>query len=1087
MPRFKFFLLLYILIIPIKSVSKGTFNYDEIYTESKNQALLYIKYISEDRSPGEYFWALNELYSSNPDIHHFIQRECLDHYYSNNLLNIFNTEGDSAKSNYRLFKAYQITNDPNLLLIYLRNLSQKQREKFYKKNYNLITELKSGKFAFFFRRLSDSKEPFNLRSFNLSDINLFNFTNITSANSPKIIALLNYWNSIKINDAFLNTLKNITVIYGYHLLDRYQKVREVSQKINVNLIPNSQLKLNYFKRVAFANFVQGYYYNNLSLYRKDIIPLSQWLNIKRDILYAHLSYGNTLVRLGKINLAQKEYEFVYNYPSARKIYKNFTSVINNLAITYLRTGNFNKYIQLQLNSLKLANEKNDFRRQLIILHNLSIYYKEIGDYSLAILYANKAKLIAQNNNLKNQLAFVDIALANIYRDKEKLYLKALKLYNSAESLINEKTDYNQWIILQSEIAHLYEVQNQFSKAIKIRTHILKVANNKGDDKNRIATIIDLANDYISIGNYIHANRLLNSINNFNKSILDFDTSVKESNAFAKIMIYKNKNDIARRELASITRQIIQRAKNSAEIQSGHLSLQDWDIESFKLLTNLYIRSDNYDKALSFIDSFKTINRAEFSNNTLLKSNILSEKQLILDQQLGNYIASLQSQLLTANANQKISIQNKLSQAITQKKQLESVVIKNFNDQPVDITKIKRNLGYRNAILYTTQFDNQYYIALITPDQTIFKEIDFNNSQIDSIKGTIRQLHSGKADLNRLYHIYQKLFGSLHLNNYRNLYVIPDGFLFQIPLGILPDADVESAHSYGSAHYMIDSHSISYYTSLKDYERTYEKSNKSAYKIDYAGFGIQNFGYTTSSLSGNKILAPLPYTKSEVSKIDSLLPYPLAKKKLFLDSSATEQSFRKWAPDAKIVHLATHSEVYYENPLFSVIYLNGDRDKKTRNIDNDGKIHAYELFEMNLDNQLVVLSSCESGAGDYITGSGIIGLSRAFTYAGAKSLVLNLWPVNDQAAEKISVKFYEYLKKGYTKAEALRKAKLYFIDNGNANPYIWGSYIETGDDSPLYSSYPYSLIGFIVVLALVCVTFSFVYFFNDKQKSKISIY
>ncbi len=539
-------------------------------------------------------------------------------------------------------------------------------------------------------------------------------------------------------------------------------------------------------------------------------------------------------------------------------------------------------------------------------------------------------------------------------------------------------------------------------------------------------------------------------------------------------------------LSSITRQIIQRAKNSAEIQSGHLSLQGWDIESFKLLTNLYIKSDHYNRALSFIDSIKTINRAAFSNNTLLKSNALNEKQLILDQQLGNYIASLQSQLLTANANQKISIQNKLSQAIAQKKQLESIVIRNFDDKPIDLRKIKRYLGYNNAIIYTTQFKNQYYIALITAKKTTFKIINFKDGQLDSIRNTIKNLNRGNVNLDRLHQLYQKLFAGLHIQDYHNLYVIPDGFLFQLPLGVLPDNHVESAYSYGSAHYMIDSHSISYYTSLKDLERTYFEP-KSKYKIDYAGFGIKNFGYTSSSLSGDKILAPLPYTESEVSKIDSLLPYPTSKKKLFLGTTATEKSFRKWVPNAKIVHLATHSEVYYENPLFSVIYLNGDQNKKTQNIDNDGKIHAYELFEMNLNNQLVVLSSCESGAGDYITGSGIIGLSRAFTYAGAKSLILNLWPVNDQAAEKISVKFYEYLKKGYTKAEALRKAKLYFIDNGNANPYIWGSYIETGDNSPLYSSYPTKLIEFVVSLAILCVTLSFIYFFNDKQKSKYSKY
>ncbi len=215
------------------------------------------------------------------------------------------------------------------------------------------------------------------------------------------------------------------------------------------------------------------------------------------------------------------------------------------------------------------------------------------------------------------------------------------------------------------------------------------------------------------------------------------------------MIHKGKNVIAKRELSSITRQIIQRAKNSAEIQSGHLSLQEWDIESFKLLANLYIKSDHYNQALRFIDSIKTINRAAFSNNTLLKSNALNEKQLILDQQLGNYIASLQSQLLTANANQKISIQNKLSQAIAQKKQLESIVIRNFDDKPIDLGKIRRNLGYNNAIIYTTQFKNQYYIALISARKTKFKIINFKSAELDSIKSTIKNLNKGNVNLGQI--------------------------------------------------------------------------------------------------------------------------------------------------------------------------------------------------------------------------------------------------------------------------------------------------------------------------------------------------
>ena len=92
--------------------------------------------------------------------------------------------------------------------------------------------------------------------------------------------------------------------------------------------------------------------------------------------------------------------------------------------------------------------------------------------------------------------------------------------------------------------------------------------------------------------------------------------------------------------------------------------------------------------------------------------------------------------------------------------------------------------------------------------------------------------------------------------------------------------------------------------------------------------------------------------------------------------------------------------------------------------------------------MVVLSACETGIGKLQRGEGIISLARAFAYAGAKSIVTSLWSVNDQKTKDLMLLFYKNLRKGKSKSEALREAKLSFIaknDNPNAHPFFWAGF------------------------------------------------
>jgi len=974
-----------------------------------------------------------------------------------------------------LLKAYQKSNNLNLLIFYL--IDHKNDKEILYKYKDILTSVKANKVqSYYLKYLYDNNTKnkdslLKLRQFNLLDIKLFDVLNIKKDDDIKINKLCNYWLNQSSNTQ-LYDFKTIVIIHGFHIIDKYRSILDIKNNLNSNTIPNTHLKLDTYKRILYANYTQGRYYNNLKYYRNLLIPLSEWLGNKNDIIYMHLSYGNTLFRLGKIKDAQKQYEIAFNLTESSKKFNNYTSVVNNLAVTYLRTGDFNKYIKLQLNALGLASRNDNYQKQLFILNNLSIYYKDINDYKSALLYSKKAKHIALNHNLNQELAYVHLAIGYIYQGMKKNYYKSLNEYKKAIEIADSLNNYNIWRAAYFDKANIYEDQKQFYKALSIRKKISSKTRENKDDKNHIDNLTNIVDDLLRLKKFKSAKEYFEKIKDINTSILDHDTNIKRNNDYAKILIYSNNYSKAVDILKTTISEILNWARNSAEVQSGHLLLKPHDLESFKLLTNLYIKTYKYDQALINLDKIKTINKVRYANNSFLKSNILSEKKLNKDQNLGNYIESLRSKLQSATKSQKINIQNNLSEAISEKKQLESNIIKYNDDSDVNISVIKRHLKHNEAILYFTQFQNQIYLATITRNSTKFDTLQFSNTQLDTIKNVIKAFHNGHTNLKKLKWIYNLLLAKVDLSNYDKLDVIPDGFLYELPIGILPVNKIDSPISYGSAHYLIEKHPISYYTSLKNFEHTFhEKAHH--YNTSFLGVGISKFRGLASVLSGNKTLAPLPFTQIEVSKIDSTIPGKQDKKKLFLGKDGTEKSFRKWVSSARIVHLATHSEVYYEDPLFSVIYLEQDSTKQNKkSFKDDGQIHAYELFEMNLNSKMVMLSSCESGAGDYITGSGMIGLSRALTYAGAQSLVLNLWSINDQTAANISIRFYKYLIEGYSKAEALRKAKLYFLNTGNSNPYQWGSFVVTGDPSPLFSRYPYLtsiwsyLTGGILIIALI---------------------
>jgi CHAT domain-containing protein len=157
-------------------------------------------------------------------------------------------------------------------------------------------------------------------------------------------------------------------------------------------------------------------------------------------------------------------------------------------------------------------------------------------------------------------------------------------------------------------------------------------------------------------------------------------------------------------------------------------------------------------------------------------------------------------------------------------------------------------------------------------------------------------------------------------------------------------------------------------------------------------------------------------------------------------AATESAFRSAAGGAGILHLAAHGELNSTAPLFSRIFLAPEGE-------SDGSLTVQEVYSLDLRRaDLVVLSACETVLGEQSRGDDIVGLNRAFIYAGAPTVVASLWSVNDLATSVLMTAFYRGLQGGLSKAEALQAAQAE-TRAVFPHPFYWAAFVLTGDDGP----------------------------------------
>ena len=407
-----------------------------------------------------------------------------------------------------------------------------------------------------------------------------------------------------------------------------------------------------------------------------------------------------------------------------------------------------------------------------------------------------------------------------------------------------------------------------------------------------------------------------------------------------------------------------------------------------------------------------------------------------------------------------SIQQQYDALIHQMEASNPNFLRNRNDIRIAYLKEVQGdlLQDGQALIQYTVTDSLIFVGLINKHNIFYHHVkkDFPLDQwVADLRSSLTAFHTDPNCANRYdslaaaytsvaQRLYQKLLAPLADSLPERLIIVPDGALGYLPFEVLLTGTPTAAPTRWQEHpYLLKKHDISYAHSATMLREMTVHPHLHEPTVPFYGFAPRYEGDTAllaSLFKGTdlrKDLQPLPHSGEEVYKAAGMMGG-----QYFMGVQATEAHFRANASQACILHLATHGRANPKAGDYSFLVFAEQKDSVENEI-----LYARDIYNLQLNADLVTLSACETGIGELQSGEGIISLARAFALAGAKSIVTTLWSVSDAKTKDLMLDFYRNLRKGQRKDAALRQAKLDFLKRNRgaaAHPFYWAGFVGMGD-------------------------------------------
>jgi CHAT domain-containing protein/tetratricopeptide (TPR) repeat protein len=723
-------------------------------------------------------------------------------------------------------------------------------------------------------------------------------------------------------------------------------------------------------------------------------------------------------------------------------------------------------------------------------------YAKAGDYVKAIDKLQQAIAInTTNNGSSDYLVFYYNNLGNIY-NKQSDYTKAIESYNRSLALLQQKQS-SEAVQLSETHLHLgfaYQHRNQPEHALPYFKKALTESIRFYGRSHEQTTIV-----YHAIAN-LHASRFQidSALSNYQKALSSaFALDAQDIYTIPAITDFSRARFLFEliADKAEVLKQLYLNDKKSKNIKALNAALEYYDLADTLISLNsitlerenskLNFIENNYHvyenaldctfqlyqltgdiqftkKAFRYIDKWK----AAILLESLAKEEANEQMDVAFSTELQalqtnfNYIqARLETENTSGHPDDQLLklLHGRLLDIEKKEKHLRNSHIEKpqKNDaQPHSLTELMTysreanclviNYFWGDSAIYAVGVhgDSAIYLktkqsALLNHCLTTYQNQLFNGYNISSEHEDYSAFTKSAVTIYEF--LLQDLIRKFGVSAGARIIIIPDGLLSHIAFESLIDQPADGRHTnYKSLSYLINKYSISYAYSaqflLKD-----PNTPKTVKDSDVLALGYSSKVSTTTARRSfrDTTLEELPGTAKELEAIANLM-----KGDYYSGDEATEQRFKADARNHTILHLALHGQSDPERSFNSRLVFKSQQDRV-----EDGSLYPYELYPLNLNARLAVLTACESGTGKSYRGEGIYSLARGFIYAGCPSVIMSLWRTDDQSTASIVEGFYRELSAGATIHNSLQTSKINFIrasNSRNAHPSNWAPLICLGE-------------------------------------------
>ncbi|MEL6815712.1 MAG: tetratricopeptide repeat protein [Cyanobacteria bacterium J06598_3] len=757
-----------------------------------------------------------------------------------------------------------------------------------------------------------------------------------------------------------------------------------------------------------------------------------------------------------------------------------SGVLNNMGGTYSALGEPEKALENYNQALAIRQQIGDVGGEASTLNNIGLIYNLLGEPEKALAYYNQAlpQLRQVGDRAAEAKAIGNIAM--VYQGLNKTE-EALTYFNQALVIAREINDPANEATMLNNIGTVYSAMGEKEKALTFYTQALPLRRQTGNKGGEAVTLNNTGNIYLALDDPAEALTNYSQALVLSRQIGDRAGEAVTLNNTA--VAYKQQGNLPE-ALTAINAAItliedLRLAISPGDLRASYFStVQD----SYQLQLDIQMQLGQLEAAFETSEA----SRARLLLELLSESNVnirqgVDATLLQQEQSLKGDMAQLEQRRISLRSGnhspeqaaaldeQSDALLQQLDQVIAQIRRISPAYAEIVQPQPLTLPQVQQDVLEADTVLVQYALGkDQSYLWLVGKDNfkayTLPAEADIQKvaQQFQSAISNQGSTADVKRKGDQL--VAQILPEQPNWIKGKRLLVAGDGILARLPFAALPQPNTAGYTPLLAEHEILTQPSITAVSVLRQQLSNRPPAASSlailadpVYRSDDERLGAasqaqpdeQQVRQLPSATERNlrdldlRSIERLPFTRTESDRILQLAEQSGIESTQALDFAANVD----WVTSPQLenyslLHLATHGFINPVNPQLSGIVLSLVDEQGQ--LKENGFLRLHDIFNLKLAAELVVLSACQTGQGENISGEGIVGLSRGFMYAGAERVAVSLWNVNDQATADLMSEFYQYLlADDMTPPAAMRAAQLDAWQAGQS-PYLWAAFTLQGE-------------------------------------------